>query len=59
MDTAKIYYDAEDNECSILQMIRREPHWAANRIQEGERAIEELAEIKRAKDAPLRLKLII
>ena len=40
MDTAKIYHDSEGNECSIWQAVRREPDWAANRIQEGEKAIE-------------------
>ncbi len=43
MNTAKIYHDSDGNECSILQMVRREPDWAANRIQEGEKAIEQLA----------------
>jgi hypothetical protein len=40
MDTAKIYHDSEGNECTIGQMIEREPYWAANRLQEGEAAIE-------------------
>ena len=47
MNTAKVYYDSNGNECSIMQMVKREPYWAANRIQEGEKAIEELAEIKK------------
>jgi hypothetical protein len=46
MNTAKIYHDSDGNECSIMQMVKREPYWAANRIQEGEKAIEELASFK-------------
>jgi hypothetical protein len=38
MNTAKIYKDIDGNECSIMQMVRREPDWAANRVQEGEKA---------------------
>lgn len=43
MNTAKVYQDSEGNDCSIVQMVRREPDWAANRVQEGEKAIERLA----------------
>ena len=46
MDTGKIYEDSNGEQCSILQMVKREPHWAANRIQEGEKAIEKLAELE-------------
>lgn len=38
MDTAKIYHDSDGNKCSIWQIVRREPDWAANRIQEGEKS---------------------
>ena len=41
VDTGKIYKDSEGNECSIMQMIRREPFWAANRVQGGEDALAE------------------
>ena len=41
VDTGKIYKDSEGNDCSIMQMIKREPFWAANRIQEGEDALAE------------------
>lgn len=44
MDTAKVYYDIDGNECSIWDMVRNEPEWAVNRIQEGERAIARIAE---------------
>ncbi len=46
MNTAKIYRDSEDNECSIYQMVRVEPDWAANRIQAGEKALELIKAIK-------------
>jgi len=36
MNTSKIYYDLEGNEKTILQMVKDEPLWAANRVQEGE-----------------------
>jgi len=45
MDIAKIYKDSDGDECSIHKMIEREPMWAANRIQEGEKAIEKLKNI--------------
>jgi hypothetical protein len=47
MDLTKIYFDAEGNERNILEMVRREPNWAANRIQEGEKAIENMKTEKR------------
>lgn len=46
MNTSKIYYDSEDNECSIMQMVKREPQWAANRVQAGEDAIARLADME-------------
>ena len=53
MNTAKIYHDSEGNECSIYQVVRCEPDWAATRIQEGEKAIAKVekleAEISRLK----------
>lgn len=48
MNTAKIYHDSEGNECSIWEAVRREPEWAASRIQVGEEAIEKLKELKDA-----------
>lgn len=47
MNMAKIYYDSENKQCSILQMVKKEPNWAANRIQEGEKAINKLEEIRK------------
>jgi len=50
MDTAKRYQDTDGNDCSIWQMVKREPDWAANRIQEGEKAITKLDEVTRSVD---------
>ncbi len=33
MDLEKRYLDIDDNECNILQLMKREPEWAANMIQ--------------------------
>ena len=46
MDTAKIYHDSKGNERTIGQMIKDEPYWAANRLQEGEGAIERVAQLE-------------
>lgn len=37
MNLEKIYYDAEGKECNILELVKREPEWAVNRIQEAEK----------------------
>lgn len=42
MNTAKVYQDSNGQDCTIYQMIRFEPEWAANRIHEGEKAIAEV-----------------
>lgn len=51
MDTARIYHDVDGNERTIHQMVKEEPVWAANRVQEGEKAIKRVeqleAEVKR------------
>ena len=39
MDLSKVYYDGDGNELNILQIVKLSPEWAANRIQEGEKAI--------------------
>lgn len=36
MDLTRRYQDSNDNPCDILQMVSKEPEWAANRIQAGE-----------------------
>jgi len=48
MDLTKVYYDSGGCSGNILQIVKREPEWAANRIQEGESAIEELAAFRAA-----------
>jgi len=53
MDTGRIYHDSEGNERTIHQMIKLEPYWAANRLQEGERAIERLKELEEDKSCAL------
>lgn len=42
MDTGKVYIDITGDKCTIHQMVKREPGWAANRIQDGEVAIARL-----------------
>ena len=44
MNTAKIYQDCNGEECTIHQMIRHEPEWAASRIQEGEKQLEKIVQ---------------
>jgi hypothetical protein len=46
MNTGKTYYDSDGNECSIWQMVHREPEWAATRIQVGEAAVEKVQELE-------------
>ena len=46
MDNSKIYYDSEGNERTIWQMIQHEPLWAANRLQEGEKAVNRVTELE-------------
>jgi len=53
MDTAKIYQDSAGNDCSIVQRVQRDPHWAANRVQEGEKAIERLGKLRDAANIAL------
>jgi len=45
MDLNKVYYDVDGNAKTILQMVKLYPEWAANRIQEGEEAIENMKTI--------------
>lgn len=39
--TDKKYFDLDGNECSLYQLVRKEPGWAESRIKVGEAAIEE------------------
>jgi hypothetical protein len=45
MDLNKTYHDSNGDECNILQMLNREPEWAANILQMGEKAIEVVQEL--------------
>ena len=40
MDLTKVYYDSGGCSGNILQVVKREPEWASNRIQVGERVID-------------------
>ena len=51
MDLEKVYHDSEGKERNILQMVKREPEWAANIIQLGERAIARLDKLPQQVDA--------
>ena len=53
MDLKKIYYDSYARKCNILQLVKKEPEWAADRIQEGEKAISELIALKNSASCPL------
>lgn len=45
MNTARVYYDSDDNECTIWQMVEREPEWAASRLQHYEKVEAEHADM--------------
>ena len=47
MNMAKIYQDCDGNDCTIHQIVKREPSWAASRIRIGEEALAILEAIKR------------
>lgn len=42
------YHDSKGNECSLFQAVRREPEWAASRINEGHLAAEQVARLTAA-----------
>lgn len=46
MDLEKRYQDENGNQRNILEMVRRFPEWAANRIQDGERSDDRIAELE-------------
>jgi len=50
MNLKKIYKDIEGEDCNILELVILDQVWAANRIQEGEKAIAKLAKIKETWD---------
>ena len=51
MDLDKKYRDSDGDECNILQMLNREPEWAANVMQELERRNQYLtAEVERLRE---------
>jgi len=46
MNLDKKYFGLDEKEYNILEMVQKYPEWAANRIQEGEKAIAELKKTK-------------
>ena len=42
MDLEKKYHDADGNDCNILELVKKEPEWAANIIQYYEKRVYEL-----------------
>jgi hypothetical protein len=47
VDLTKVYHDQGGLSGNILQIVKREPEWAANRIQVGERVLAMLTEDQR------------
>lgn len=45
MDLEKIYHDVDGNELNILQLVKKDPEWAANVLQNYEKCVGDL-EIK-------------
>lgn len=50
MNLNKVYYDNEGNAKNILQMVKYEPEWAANRIQVGEQLEQKNADMQKTLD---------
>ena len=46
MDLSKIYFDSNGKKGNILQIVALEPEWAANMIQEGEKAIARITDLE-------------
>lgn len=63
MNTTEKYKDSGGKACSLYQMVRREPDWAASRIRVGEKALDALEKIKEWDDGqyglPYRLRELI
>jgi hypothetical protein len=53
MNKAKIYQNSEGYDCSLYYLVRREPAWAAHRVQEGEKALEREAKLRDAANVAL------
>ncbi len=48
MDLDKDYYDSDGIKRNILEMVKIEPEWAANRLQKGEEYFAELCRLRNA-----------
>lgn len=40
------YYDSEGNQCTLVQMMKREPEWLLNRFHFMEEKLKEIYECK-------------
>lgn len=52
--TEKKYYDTRGNACSIWQMVDGETEWTVSRIRAGEKALAEVAQLRRGLDLIMR-----
>ena len=60
MDLTKRYQDEDGNPRNILEMVGQFPEWAANRIQEGEKAASQISALEaKCRDLEKRLNGII
>lgn len=45
--TGNVYKDIDGNDCSLFHLVNESPGWACSRIREGEKAVAELAALKK------------
>jgi len=50
--TARVFHDVDGNECTLLQLINRDPEWAQSRIQYLEEKLSQLNVPQQPKDQP-------
>jgi hypothetical protein len=48
MTTPRKYYDPQGAECSLVQLVRMEPEWAANQIRHRDQLEEHVAKLREA-----------
>lgn len=41
MDLEKPYHDADLKECNILELVKKDPEWGAEKIQDYEKRLKE------------------
>ena len=49
------YHDSEGNECTLYQLVRREPDWAESRVRVGREAIDRVKVLESALQAIIEL----